>query len=83
MKKQSVKKNTSQKKMFSQPKDYGMLVLGIISILYLLNFTFGLVEILPDTLPILGNLDEAFMTALLVSVLQYFDIDPTKWFKRS
>jgi hypothetical protein len=77
--------DSSQKniqKYFTQPKDYFMLFLGLISLIYLLNFTFGGIELLPDILPIIGNIDEAFMTTLLLSVLHYFNINITSWFKR-
>ena len=39
-----------------------LLVGGI----YLLNPTAGLIELLPDVLPVVGNLDEAAATALLL-----------------
>ena len=78
-----IKINKKKKSFFTQPKDYGMLVLGIVSVVYLLNFTFGFIEILPDTLPFLGNIDEALMTGLFISVLQYFNINITGWFKRT
>jgi hypothetical protein len=46
------------------------IVKGLIAVfiggLYLLNPTAGLIEILPDVLPIVGNLDEAAATALLL-----------------
>lgn len=76
------KKNMSQK-YFSQPKDFGILIIGIISVLYILNITFGVVEFLPDNLPFVGNVDEAVVTAILISVLQYFGIDITRIFKRT
>lgn len=41
--------------------------LGIlVSVVYLLNLGAGLIELIPDTLPIVGNLDEAAFTALLL-----------------
>jgi len=58
-------------------KDVLMFILGIISCLYLLNFSFGFLEFLPDALPFVGNLDEVFVTGLLISVLRYFNIDVT------
>jgi len=38
--------------------------------LYLLNPSAGLFELLPDALPVVGNLDEAAMTALLLHCLR-------------
>lgn len=39
--------------------------------LYILNPTAGVLEILPDNLPGIGNLDEAGATALLILCLRY------------
>lgn len=42
-------------------------VLGsIVAVIYLLNPTAGIFEWIPDNLPIVGNLDEAAATALLI-----------------
>lgn len=41
----------------------------VVGALYLLNPTAGILEILPDNLPILGNLDEAGATVLVVRCL--------------
>lgn len=47
-------------------------VIGVVfSLLYVLNPTFGVFELLPDNLPGLGNLDEAGATALLIFGLRY------------
>ena len=59
-----------------------IIITGILSALYLINPTAGLFEIIPDNLPILGNLDEATATTLLLASLSYFGIDLTKFFKR-
>lgn len=40
-------------------------VLLIIGVLYLTNFTFGFVEILPDNIPFVGNIDEGIAGALI------------------
>lgn len=34
------------------------LVVGGAAVLYLMNLTFGVVEVLPDNMPLVGNLDE-------------------------
>ena len=59
-----------------------MALMGLLSIIYLLNPTAGIFEILPDNLPIVGNLDEAAAVALLLSVLRYFGLDLTNYFNR-
>jgi hypothetical protein len=45
-----------------------------VSIFWLLNLTAGIFE-LPDNLPIIGNLDEAFFTMVLLASLAYLDIE--------
>jgi len=50
------------------------IVLGVISVTYLLNFSFGFAEILPDVLPVVGHIDEALAFYILLSVLEYFGI---------
>jgi uncharacterized membrane protein YkvA (DUF1232 family) len=41
-----------------------------LSVLYILNPTAGTFELLPDNLPGIGNIDEAAMTALLISCIR-------------
>jgi hypothetical protein len=48
-------------------------VLGILAcVLYLLNPGAGFVELLPDNLPLIGNLDEGAAGAMLILLLQSF-----------
>lgn len=55
-------------------------LLGVVSTLYLLNPGWGAIELIPDGFPVIGNLDEAAATALLISCLAYFGVDVAKWF---
>ncbi len=57
-------------------------IIGLLSLLYIINPTAGLIEIIPDNFPIIGNLDEAAATALLLSCLSYFGIDLFNIFKK-
>ena len=50
-------------------------IIGAFSVVYLLNPTMGVFELIPDNLPIIGNLDEAAAVALLISCLAYFGVD--------
>lgn len=50
-------------------------VFGAIGAVYLVNPTAGIFELIPDNLPVLGNLDEAAAAVLLISCLAYFGID--------
>lgn len=45
------------------------IVVAIVSFVYLVNPTLGIFELLPDNLPLVGNLDEAFFTLALASAL--------------
>ncbi len=42
------------------------IFIGAIALIYLLNPTAGVLELIPDNLPIIGNLDEAGATVLLI-----------------
>lgn len=61
-------------------KEMFILAAGFIAVVYLLNPTLGLLEFIPDNLPLVGNLDEGAATALLLSVLAYYGIDLTRVF---
>mgnify|MGYP001347491623 CR=1 FL=1 len=56
-------------------KSISVFILGLLSALYLLNIGAGIVEILPDNLPIVGNIDEAAASLLLLNCLAYFGLD--------
>jgi hypothetical protein len=43
-----------------------LVVLGLGSVLYVLNPGWGIFEFLPDNLPLFGNLDEAAATGLVL-----------------
>lgn len=47
----------------------------MVAFIYLINPSLGVFELLPDNLPLVGNLDEGAATALLVGGLRYFGID--------
>lgn len=48
------------------PFPIGSLLLGVLIIAYLTNPTAGVIELLPDNMPFVGNLDEATAAFLLV-----------------
>jgi hypothetical protein len=58
-------------------KKIAVAIVGVISFIYLLNFTAGgLIPLeLPDALPFIGNMDEAAAAALFLSALRYFGMD--------
>jgi hypothetical protein len=54
-----------------------VFVLGTLSALYLFNPSAGIFELIPDNIPLIGNLDEVMATLLLVRCLSYFGVDLT------
>ncbi len=63
-------------------KSIGVALLGILGLIYILNPTAGIIEIIPDAIPIIGNLDEAAAVTLILTSLRYFGVDLTSFFKR-
>ena len=64
-------------------KNIIVFCLGVISLLYLLNIGVGVIELIPDNIPFVGNLDEAGAAALLLMCLRYFGLDLTKILKKT
>lgn len=54
----------------------------IIGVIYLINPTAGVIELIPDNMPIVGNLDEAAAVLLILNCLRYFGLDLTRFFSR-
>ena len=61
--------------MHSLLKNFFVALLGTLSFIYLLNPTAGFFEFIPDALPVVGNLDEATATAILLASLAHFGVD--------
>ncbi|MBX2818892.1 MAG: DUF1232 domain-containing protein [Rhodothermaceae bacterium] len=64
-------------------KSFIVAILGLVSLLYLLNPSMGFLELIPDVLPFIGNLDEGAAMTLLLMSLRYFGLDITKLFDRT
>ncbi len=56
-------------------QNLAVLAMTAIAGLYLVNPTAGVLEFIPDVVPVLGNLDEATAMALLISGLGYFGLN--------
>lgn len=63
-------------------KKITVVCIGLLATLYILNPTAGVFEIIPDNLPLVGNLDEAAAVALILMCLKYFGIDLPDIFRR-
>lgn len=55
-------------------RDAVVLLLGLVALIYLVFPTLGVFELIPDVIPIIGNLDEAGATVILVNALAYYGI---------
>ncbi len=63
-------------------KSITIAFIGLISLIYLANPTAGVIELIPDVIPYIGNLDEASATALFLASLRYFGLDLANIFKK-
>ena len=54
--------------------------LAILSIIYLLNPTAGIFELIPDNIPFVGNVDEGLASYILFSSFEYFRGKQVGWF---
>ena len=64
-------------------KDVFIVMLGVLALIYILNPGAGILEIIPDNLPIIGNIDEAAAGLILISCLRYFGFDFSNLFKKT
>jgi len=55
-------------------------IVGVLSLIYIFNPTAGILEIIPDNIPGVGNLDEVTFSIVIIGILRYFNIDLTKKF---
>ncbi|MCY3719491.1 MAG: DUF1232 domain-containing protein [Anaerolineaceae bacterium] len=58
------------------------LFAGVLAALYLVYPSLGIFELLPDMLPLVGNLDEAGASLLLINVLAWYGIDLNRFGRR-
>jgi len=63
-------------------KKFSVFLLGLFCLIYLLNPGAGIFELIPDNLPLIGNLDEAAAVATLLMCLNYFGISLPDFFRR-
>lgn len=63
-------------------KNLIIIILMFLSIIYLVNPTLGLIEILPDNIPFVGNIDEGLASYILLSCIEYLSGRSVGLFKR-
>jgi uncharacterized membrane protein YkvA (DUF1232 family) len=63
-------------------KNILVVLAGLLSLVYLLNPTAGVFELIPDNFPIVGNLDEAAAVAIILAAFRYYGIDLTTFLGR-
>ncbi len=64
-------------------KEMMIIGLAVIALVYLLNPTLGVLELIPDNLPLIGNLDEAGATLILLNTLRYYGLDLNRLYGRA
>jgi hypothetical protein len=64
-------------------KDVIVFGLAGIAVLYLLNPTAGFLELIPDNFPLIGNMDEAAATLIILNALRYYGVDLSRLFGRT
>ena len=62
-------------------KKIAVMVLALFSLIYMLNPTAGIFELLPDNIPFLGNVDEGLAAFVLYSCFEYFKGRPIGLFR--
>ena len=61
-------------------KSFLVAIAALLSALYLINPGAGILEFIPDNLPIIGNIDEAAAVTILLACARYFGMDLSKFF---
>ncbi len=64
-------------------KEMMVIGLGVIALVYLMNPTLGILELIPDNLPLIGNLDEAGATLILLNTLRYYGVNLDRLYGRA
>ncbi len=58
-------------------KEMVIVFLGLFAAIYLVYPSLGVFELIPDAIPLVGSMDEAGATVLLVNTLGYYGINLT------
>jgi uncharacterized membrane protein YkvA (DUF1232 family) len=63
-------------------QDFVVIGTALFAILYIINPTAGFIELIPDNIPLIGNLDEAGAVFIIISALKYFGFEMPNIFKK-
>jgi uncharacterized membrane protein YkvA (DUF1232 family) len=63
-------------------QDITVIGAALFAVFYLINPTAGFIELIPDNIPLIGNLDEAGAVFILISALKYFGFEMPNIFKK-
>ena len=57
-----------------------MMIIGLaaVALIYLIYPSLGVFELIPDAIPVIGSLDEASATLILISTLRYYGFDVSR-----
>ncbi len=58
-------------------KEMVIVFIGLFAAVYLVYPSLGVFELIPDAIPLVGSMDEAGATVLLVNTLNYYGINLT------
>jgi len=61
-------------------KEMLIIALGAFAAIYLMYPSLGVFELIPDAVPILGSLDEASATLILLNTFRYYGVDLSRIF---
>ncbi len=56
-------------------KEMFVIGLALVAVIYLIYPSFGVFELIPDAIPIIGSLDEASATIIILNTLRYYGLD--------
>ena len=56
-------------------KEMVIVGLGLFAVVYLIFPTLGIFELIPDAVPLIGSMDEAAATVVIVNTLNYYGLD--------
>ena len=58
-------------------KEMVIVFLAVFAVIYLIFPTLGIFELIPDAVPLIGSMDEATATLIILNTLNYYGLDLT------